>query len=185
MLCNVYIPNCLQVRSMRPRTTVWGNKIPLATVSSIWKSLAGRAQVCYSVRLPILQDRYKVLCAPLELPNRLSPGQGRGPGCQAEKPGENNHQTYNQDPILKTFVFGPSPEFCWRGKGCDFPSSPIYWTRCYVSQPWRGSHSRKSPCDLKDLRPHSAHSPAFGQSWGFPLPSLSFLSPSLSKCRLV
>lgn len=183
MLCSVYIPNYLQVRSMQPRTTVWGNKIPLTTVSSIWKSLAERVQVCYSVQLPTFQDRYKVPCAPpLELPNRLSPEQVRCPGCQAEKPGENNHHTYNQDPFLKTFAFCPSPEFCWRGKGCGFPSSPTYWTRCYVSQPRTGSHGRKSPCDL---RSHPAHSPAFGQSYtsGFPLPSLSFPSPNLSKCR--
>lgn len=52
-----------EVCSPEPERQCGGNKIPLATASSIWKSFAKRARVCSLGKLDMLQDRDEVTLA--------------------------------------------------------------------------------------------------------------------------
>lgn len=145
---------------MRPRTTVWGNKIPLATASSIWKSLAERTQICYLVQLATLQGRDKELWAPpncwtasriRQVPWMWSRGTWRI---------EYNNCTDNQDQFPKPFIScsRPGPEFCSRWKG--WPPKP--------AGPHDTSHSLESPEGKDPVNSKTSglilHSSAFEQS---------------------
>lgn len=52
-----------------PEPQFGGNKIPLAAASSIWKSFAQRARVCYLGKLNMLQDGDKVTLASPKTPD--------------------------------------------------------------------------------------------------------------------